>query len=80
MTRIFVVAVAAALAFPSLAQAAKSSVICPPPKVKANAGVGNGAEGGRTEKRDIDPGNSGANNQAGKNSFKPNSAASAGMP
>lgn len=43
-------------------------------KVKSNSGVGNGAEGGATEAHDRDPGNSGANNQAGKNSFKPNSA------
>jgi hypothetical protein len=51
----------------------------PPSKHKhVNAGVGNGAEFGRTEKKDRDPGNSGAHNQAGKNSFKPNSPRSAG--
>ena len=44
-----------------------------PPKQHVNAGVGNGAEGGRTEKRDLDPGNSGAHNKAGKNFAKPNS-------
>lgn len=43
-------------------------------KVKVNSGVGNGAEFGPTEANDRDPGNSGAHNQAGKNSFKPNSA------
>ena len=53
---------------------------CTPPaptKQKVNSGVGNGAEYGRTEASDRDPGNSQAHNQAGKNSFKPNSAASA---
>lgn len=46
----------------------------PVKKVKVNSGVGNGAEFGPTEANDRDPGNSGAHNQAGKNSFKPNSA------
>lgn len=50
----------------------------PPAKQKhVNSGVGNGAEYGVTEANDRDPGNSGAHNQAGNNSFKPNSAASA---
>jgi len=44
-----------------------------PAKVKSNAGVGNGSEGGPTEAADRDPGNSLANNQAGKNVGKPNS-------
>ena len=54
---------------------------CKPPvkKVHVNAGVGNGAEFGRTEAKDRDPGRSGSHNQAGMNSFKPNSAA-ASMP
>ena len=45
----------------------------PPPPRHVNSGVGNGAEGGSTEKRDLDPGKSGAHNQAGKNFAKPNS-------
>ena len=44
-----------------------------PVKMKSNAGVGNGSEGGPTEAYDRDPGNSGANNQAGKNVGKPRS-------
>jgi hypothetical protein len=46
-------------------------------KVKANSGVGNGGEP-RTrmgEVGDVDPGNSGAHNQAYKNQSKPQSAA-----
>jgi hypothetical protein len=38
-----------------------------------NAGVGNGAEGGATEAKDIDPGRAGEHNQAGKNADKPHS-------
>lgn len=49
-----------------------------PKKVKSNAGVGNGSEvndefPGPTEDGDVDPGNSFAHNQAGKNVDKPNS-------
>jgi hypothetical protein len=44
-----------------------------PVKMKSNAGVGNGSEGGPTEAFDRDPGNSGANNQAGTNVGKPRS-------
>ena len=66
----------------STAYAGEYSCGCytPPPvkhgKVKANAGVGNGSEvysGTADESGDIDPGNSQANNQAGKNVGKPNS-------
>ena len=49
----------------------------PPSKQKVNSGVGNGAEYGTTEANDRDPGRSEGRNQAGKNSYKPNSAASA---
>ncbi len=52
-----------------------------PVKVKSNAGVGNGSEvhddfPGPTEDGDVDPGNSFAHNQAGKNVDKPNSPGS----
>lgn len=55
---------------------------CPPTdkKQKVNAGVGNGSEFGYPESNDRDPGNSQAHNQAGKNSYKPNSDAAAVMP
>ena len=46
----------------------------PPPtvcKVKGNAGVGNGADGRKSELNDCDPGKSGLHNQAWKNSDKP---------
>ncbi len=45
-------------------------------KVKANSGVGNGSEvfsGSADESGDVDPGNSGAHNNAGSNVGKPNS-------
>ena len=76
MRKMLMLAAAATICLSTTAYA-KSNVWCPPVKVKANSGVGNGAEGGATEANDRDPGKSGAHNQAGKNSFKPNSAASA---
>lgn len=69
--------VAASVAFAGGTATNCGCVPKPPAKQKLNSGVGNGAESGTTEADDRDPGNSGAHNQAGKNSFKPNSAASA---
>lgn len=54
----------------------KNGCGCKHKKLRVNAGVGNGSEFGPTEANDRDPGNSGAHNQAGKNSSKPRSAAS----
>jgi hypothetical protein len=76
----FVVAAAAAALLSSAALAGGSTTCgCAPApvKVKANSGVGNGGEP-RTragEVGDVDPGNSGAHNQAYTNQSKPQSAA-----
>ena len=42
-------------------------------KTKSNSGIGNGSEGGPTEANDRDPGNSGANDNAGSNVGKSSS-------
>ena len=82
MTKSLVTLMAAAILSSTTAVAQTVCEQCgtlPPPPApvmcsgKSNAGVGNGADGARTELGDCDPGKSGLHNQAAKNVDKPQS-------